>query len=107
MNKLSVRTKLSAQSKLSVQQVVTKYRKQHGVNGTPMTYRSMSEQLTAVVQADGYNIGHQTIANWEAGVHVPHAEVMIALANRAEGWMRQFAFDVLAALNALPNNWGI
>ncbi len=79
-----------------IQYIVKKYRQQRG-----LSLRRFAEALQgdAILSADlGMEISHQTIKNWEDGIHNPQFSFLMMLAMTARDWRMDFAFDCLAAL---------
>lgn len=73
--------------------VINKYRFLNA--GTRVySYREFSKELSKHV-----NVSHQTLYNWAARDSMPRVETMNALAD-VDGWVGDFARDMLAAMEA-------
>lgn len=72
-----------------VTEIVKKYR-----NGK--TLREFSQEISEKLPV---LISYQTIKNWEDGVNIPHYFTIVPLAMHYTDWRRDFALEVLAAIN--------
>lgn len=71
------------------------------MNERALTYRSMAEQINALVDVDGDNIiSHQTLVNWAEGINLPAVDTLAKILETTslDDWRGQFVRDVLAAL---------
>jgi hypothetical protein len=73
--------------------VVTKYR---GSGEGRKTYREFASEIGAFVPG---GLSYTTIHNWERGKSV-NPRILALLAGTDTGWVRDFARDALAALDA-------
>jgi transcriptional regulator with XRE-family HTH domain len=70
--------------------IVKEYRKERG-----FSLRKFAEALSKDIPED---ISHQTVKNWEDGVHEPDFSFLVGLALTIRDWRGDFAFDCLAAM---------
>jgi transcriptional regulator with XRE-family HTH domain len=75
-----------------VSMIVSKYRKQQ-----KLSLRKFAQALTHDLN-HGIEISHQTVKNWEDGVHMPEFSFVLNLALTAHNWRGDFAFDLLSVL---------
>jgi transcriptional regulator with XRE-family HTH domain len=74
-------------------QFITKaYRKQRG-----LSLRRFADALGGDSNLET-EISHQSIKNWEDGVHEPDFSFLVTLALTSRDWRGDFAFDVLSAM---------
>ena len=92
------RLKKQPDARLLTRQVVRKYRARLGVRKHPLSFARFAEELSRPIQHLGLKVSHQTVKNWEDGLHRPDYFFTQQLANHApqRSWQRAFAMDLLA-----------
>jgi hypothetical protein len=92
-----IKTTLPARK--AVSEIVRRYRRMLQRRDKPLPLRAFASALSDVVAPFGGGISHQTVKNWEDGLHLPEGFFMMQVAHHApEDWRRDFAQDILAAL---------
>ena len=71
--------------------IVSEYRTQQN-----LSLRAFAESITNGLPQDG--ISHQTVANWENGVHGPSFVLLMLMTKHFDDWHRDFALDCMAAI---------
>jgi len=78
---------------MTIPEIVSKYRGE----------KSLREFASDLSSKMAQPITHQTIKNWEDGLHRPDYYFILAIALQNEDWRREFALKILAILD--PNNY--
>jgi hypothetical protein len=92
--------KTTLPAKRAISEIVRTYRTIQGQDGRPLPLRDFACALSEILEPYGGGISHQSVKNWEDRNHLPHHFFMVQIAFHAPpDWRRDFAQDVLAALN--------
>lgn len=79
--------------------VITEYRNRLGENGKPLPYRKFIAEINKQLPF-GIRYTHTTLIAWERGKFAIPADLLFTLSKHATGWVRDFALDALAAIDA-------
>ncbi|TAK13602.1 MAG: hypothetical protein EPO32_04735 [Anaerolineae bacterium] len=85
--------------KRAVADIVFAYRQILGEPGRPRSLRDFAADLTNAISPLNGNISHQTIKNWEDRSNLPHRNLLRQLQVVGRGWVRDFATDMLSAID--------
>ncbi|MBN2502504.1 MAG: hypothetical protein JXB38_17110 [Anaerolineales bacterium] len=87
-------------AKRAISEIVHAYRMIQGDDKRPLSLRDFSQALSDILEPYGGSVSHQSVKNWEDRTHLPHHFFMMQIVFHAPmDWRRDFAQDVLAALN--------
>jgi hypothetical protein len=87
----------------AVADIVFAYRQLQGAPGRPCSLREFAASLSAALGPLHDGFSHQAIKNWEDRHNLPHRSAIRLLHRAGRGWVRDFAADLLAALE--PENF--
>lgn len=85
-------------AKRAVADIVFAYRQIVGQPGRPASLREFSQALSAALEPLGGTVSHQTVKNWEDRANLPKITLLRQLTLYARDWRRDFALDMLAAM---------
>jgi len=83
----------------SAPQVITEYRKRMGKDGKPLSYRKFIDEINFYLRPRGIEYTHVTLRAWETGKFRIPTELFFMLSRCADGWVRSFAEDAMAAID--------
>ncbi len=83
----------------SARSVITSYRAKMGERGKPLPYRKFIAEINKQLPY-GMSYSHTTLVAWEHGKFPVPADLLFTLSRCATGWVRSFAEDALAAIDA-------
>lgn len=92
-----IRTTLPTKQAISA--IVRAHRALQGEGKRPLSLRDFAAALSEVLSPYGGKVSHQSVKNWEDRVFLPSPFHMMQISMHAPyDWRRDFAEDVLAAL---------
>ncbi len=86
-------------AKRAVADIVFAYRQILGEPGRPQSLRDFSASLSAALEPLGGTVSHQTVKNWEDRANLPKLTLLRQLMLYASDWRRDFAADMLSAMD--------
>jgi len=61
-----------------------------------LSLRKFAKELSEGISY--YKVSHQSISNWENGIHAPSFQMLIGMVIYSSGWRHDFALDCLSSI---------